>query len=59
MPSDLTTSDTVATALRLFPNAVIMPNAGCAHCQACQLITRNSTGVITVHGPECPVRADL
>ena len=57
--SDLTTSDTVATALRLFPDAVILPNTGCIHCRSCQLITRNTTGVITIHHPDCPAGAKL
>jgi hypothetical protein len=55
MPPDrLTTSDTVARALRMFPDSVILPNHGCNHCNACQLITRSGTGVVTVHAETCP-----
>jgi hypothetical protein len=57
--SDLTTDTTVADALRMFPNAVVMPNTGCAHCQACQLITATGCGVITFHHPDCPRKAHL
>jgi hypothetical protein len=51
--SDLTTADTVATTMRLFPGAVIVPNTGCAHCQSCQLITETRVGVKTIHHPDC------
>jgi len=57
MPRDLTTDDTVETALTMFPDATILPNAGCTACRSCQLITRSGLSVITVHHPECPSRA--
>lgn len=54
MPPDLTTHSTVKAALQLFPGAVVMPNTGCGWCAACQLITANGVGVVTVHDPKCP-----
>jgi hypothetical protein len=56
MPPDLTTTTTVVAALRMFPNAVVMPNTGCTTCSACQLITATGLGVITFHHPACPSR---
>ena len=58
MPPELTTTVTVATALRMFPNAVMMPNTGCTNCSACQLITRTGVGVITVHQDTCTYRGE-
>jgi hypothetical protein len=59
MPPDLTTTDSVVTAIRLFPGAVIMPNHGCVHCSACQLITRTGTGCVTIHADSCPTRVTI
>lgn len=59
MPPDLTTHDPVLTAIRMFPEASIMPNTGCNNCSACQLITASGLTVITFHHPDCPQRAQL
>ena len=54
----MTTDTTVQAALRMFPGAVVLPNAGCNRCQACQLLTDNGVGVITVHQASCSYRAE-
>ena len=58
MPPDMTTDTTDQAALRMFPGAVVLPNAGCNRCQACQLLTSNGVGVITVHQASCSYRAE-